>query len=130
MRYDPTGIKRLAFEEAREHVKRTSFRRLECGFPGHREQAIPPFLVSGSGHRHIWSISLKSLTLKAIRRYQAAGGSKRLLATACNFEPTCSEYTYQAIEKYGLLTGVRKGLERIGRCTDRETIQVVSDPLE
>jgi len=73
---------------------------------------------------------LKTLVLKAIRRYQAAGGSKQLLATACNFEPTCSEYTYQAIEKYGLFKGVHKGLKRIGRCTDRETIHVVPDPLD
>jgi len=34
----------------------------------------------------------------------------------CKFEPTCSHYTYQAIEKYGFLKGGFKGLYRIVRC--------------
>lgn len=35
---------------------------------------------------------------------------------ACRFSPTCSEYTAQAIDKYGFFKGVRMGLCRIGRC--------------
>lgn len=35
---------------------------------------------------------------------------------ACVFVPTCSEYTKQAIEKYGSLKGVYKGVERILHC--------------
>ena len=35
---------------------------------------------------------------------------------ACRFKPSCSEYTYQAIEKYGILQGGWLGLKRIGRC--------------
>lgn len=34
----------------------------------------------------------------------------------CRFHPTCSEYTYQAIEKYGFLKGGFKGFYRILRC--------------
>lgn len=34
----------------------------------------------------------------------------------CRFEPSCSEYTYQAIEKYGILQGGWMGLKRILRC--------------
>lgn len=34
----------------------------------------------------------------------------------CRFTPTCSEYTYQAIEKYGIIKGVLKGSYRILRC--------------
>lgn len=34
----------------------------------------------------------------------------------CRFEPTCSHYTQQAIEKHGLLKGSVLGLERILRC--------------
>ena len=34
----------------------------------------------------------------------------------CKFEPTCSEYTKQAIEKYGVIAGGWKGLKRILRC--------------
>jgi len=34
----------------------------------------------------------------------------------CRFAPTCSEYTYQAVEKYGVLKGLRLGFFRILRC--------------
>lgn len=34
----------------------------------------------------------------------------------CRFHPTCSEYSYQAIEKYGIFKGGLKGLRRILRC--------------
>jgi putative membrane protein insertion efficiency factor len=34
----------------------------------------------------------------------------------CRFEPTCSEYTKQAIIKYGALKGSWLGIKRIGRC--------------
>ncbi|MBO4626325.1 MAG: membrane protein insertion efficiency factor YidD [Alphaproteobacteria bacterium] len=34
----------------------------------------------------------------------------------CRFTPSCSEYTAQAIEKYGVLRGVRMGFRRILRC--------------
>lgn len=34
----------------------------------------------------------------------------------CRFKPTCSEYTYQAIEKYGVVMGIWLGLGRIVRC--------------
>jgi uncharacterized protein len=34
----------------------------------------------------------------------------------CQFQPTCSEYTYRAIEKYGLLKGTILGGWRILRC--------------
>lgn len=39
-----------------------------------------------------------------------------MLPPSCRFEPSCSQYTYQAIEKYGLLKGGWMGLQRIGRC--------------
>jgi hypothetical protein len=35
---------------------------------------------------------------------------------ACRFVPTCSEYTRQAIQKYGLFRGVWMGAKRISRC--------------
>ena len=35
----------------------------------------------------------------------------------CRFYPTCSQYTHQAINKYGLLKGCWLGLKRILRCT-------------
>jgi len=35
---------------------------------------------------------------------------------SCRFTPTCSQYTYQAIEKYGSAKGLFLGLKRIIRC--------------
>ena len=34
----------------------------------------------------------------------------------CKFYPTCSEYTKQAIEKYGVLKGCVLGTKRILKC--------------
>lgn len=34
----------------------------------------------------------------------------------CRFIPTCSEYTYQAVEKYGGVKGLCLGVKRILRC--------------
>ena len=39
-----------------------------------------------------------------------------LLGPRCRFVPTCSEYTVQAIERYGALRGILKGTLRIMRC--------------
>lgn len=35
---------------------------------------------------------------------------------ACRFHPTCSEYAYEAISKYGILKGGRLAIWRILRC--------------
>jgi len=34
----------------------------------------------------------------------------------CKYQPTCSEYTYQAIERLGLIKGMWLGSWRILRC--------------
>ena len=34
----------------------------------------------------------------------------------CRFQPTCSHYMIGAVEKYGVLRGVPRGLWRIVRC--------------
>lgn len=57
---------------------------------------------------------MKAIGLFAIRIYQRT--LSRMLPPSCRFEPSCSHYTYQAIEKHGLLKGGWLGLRRIGRC--------------
>ncbi len=38
------------------------------------------------------------------------------MPSSCRFEPTCSHYAEQAIQRYGLLRGSVMGLRRIARC--------------
>lgn len=39
-----------------------------------------------------------------------------LFAGSCRFAPTCSQYAYQAIERFGVARGVWLGLKRLLRC--------------
>jgi len=36
--------------------------------------------------------------------------------SVCRFTPSCSQYTYQAISKYGIIRGGVLGFKRIFRC--------------
>jgi len=54
------------------------------------------------------------LALFALRCYKAY--LSVLLAGSCRFEPTCSEYAYQAIERFGVLRGVWLGTKRLVGC--------------
>ena len=56
----------------------------------------------------------KSLALFLIRIYRKL--LSPLLPASCRFVPTCSQYTYEAIERYGVLKGSWMGAKRISRC--------------
>ncbi|MCS7286556.1 MAG: membrane protein insertion efficiency factor YidD [Anaerolineae bacterium] len=57
---------------------------------------------------------MKRAVLLLIRFYQKF--ISPLFPPTCRFYPSCSEYTYQAIARYGLLKGGWLGIKRIGRC--------------
>ena len=49
-----------------------------------------------------------------IRTYQKAASP--WMGKNCRYSPTCSEYAYQAIGRFGLVRGSWMGMKRIGRC--------------
>ena len=57
---------------------------------------------------------MKNILLIVIRFYQKA--LSPLFPPSCRFYPTCSTYTYQAIEKYGVIKGSYLGAKRILKC--------------
>ncbi len=57
---------------------------------------------------------MKRIFMALIRGYQRR--ISPLFPPSCRYYPSCSEYTYQAIEKYGALRGGWMGIRRISRC--------------
>jgi putative membrane protein insertion efficiency factor len=54
------------------------------------------------------------IALLALRLYKTY--LSFLFAGNCRFDPTCSQYAYQAIERFGVLRGIWLGLKRLLRC--------------
>jgi len=66
---------------------------------------------------------VKTLILKAIRWYKNTEPIRNEIARnfhfpteSCRFKPTCSEYMYDAVEKYGAVKGFVMGMRRFFRC--------------
>lgn len=57
---------------------------------------------------------MKFLVLDFLRLYKAF--LSPFLPSACRFEPTCSVYAAEAVEKYGVIRGTWMGAKRILRC--------------
>lgn len=57
---------------------------------------------------------MKGLLLKAITFYRKY--ISPLKKPSCRFTPTCSSYTYEAINRFGALKGTLLGIWRILRC--------------
>ncbi len=57
---------------------------------------------------------MKAFILLVLRGYKRFVSP--LLPRACRFEPTCSVYMYQAIERKGVLRGLWLGIRRLIRC--------------
>ena len=57
---------------------------------------------------------LKPLVIGSVLMYKAF--APKSVRDRCRFEPTCSTYMIMAINKYGLIKGVFKGIKRITHC--------------
>jgi len=66
-----------------------------------RLKSVPPAL----------SVRIALLALRFYKTYLSF-----LFAGNCRFQPTCSQYSYEAIEHFGVARGVWLGLKRLLRC--------------
>lgn len=57
---------------------------------------------------------MKTVAMALIRLYQNT--VSRVLPSTCRFYPSCSQYTFEAMAKYGFLRGGWLGVKRIARC--------------
>ncbi|MBR8830232.1 MAG: putative membrane protein insertion efficiency factor [Chroococcopsis gigantea SAG 12.99] len=57
---------------------------------------------------------MKQVAITLIKGYKLL--ISPLLPPACRFQPTCSEYTLEALEKFGFFRGSWLGFNRILRC--------------
>jgi len=78
--------------------------------PGHRERSSEGG-CSTSEERTAWGVRAALFALDCYKSYLSV-----LFAGSCRFEPTCSRYAYEAIERFGVTRGVWLGLKRLGRC--------------
>ena len=56
----------------------------------------------------------RRIVMLLIRGYQLT--LSHLVLTQCRFTPSCSRYTYEAVERFGALKGSWLGFRRIMRC--------------
>lgn len=57
---------------------------------------------------------LTPVALALIRFYQAC--ISPVLPSSCRYYPTCSAYALEAVQKWGVMRGMRMALRRVVRC--------------
>ena len=57
---------------------------------------------------------MKAIVLGLLRFYKQHVSPA--MPPSCRFTPTCSEYAYEAIERYGVIKGGWMGIRRLARC--------------
>lgn len=72
---------------------------------------------------------VQDLVIRAIDAHQAKQAGLGIYRVECNFEPSCSEYTKQAVLRYGLIKGAVLGVKRVNRCCVRDQVGTRLDPL-
>jgi len=57
---------------------------------------------------------MKRFLIYLIRIYQRYAPTR--VRKSCRFEPSCSNYMILSLEKYGVFSGLYRGITRLGRC--------------
>ncbi|HNY40179.1 MAG TPA: membrane protein insertion efficiency factor YidD [Bryobacteraceae bacterium] len=57
---------------------------------------------------------MRAIVVYALKSYKRF--ISPLLPPACRYYPTCSEYTMEAVSRYGAMRGLWLGLKRLSRC--------------
>jgi len=57
---------------------------------------------------------MRGLCLELIKLYQVT--LSQVTPPSCRFVPSCSQYTYEAISKFGIFKGIWLGVKRLVRC--------------
>ncbi len=61
----------------------------------------------------MFKATIKKTILTLIKLYQSTASFRH---PCCRFEPSCSIYSYQAIEQFGIVKGSSMALKRISKC--------------
>jgi hypothetical protein len=58
-----------------------------------------------------WALAVALASLRGYQRFVSP-----LLPRSCRFEPSCSRYSYEALQRYGLVKGSLMTMKRLFRC--------------
>ncbi len=76
-----------------------------------REGQAPPLQTLGSTGDRSFGVRAALFALSFYKAYLSV-----IFAGTCRYEPTCSRYAYEAIDRFGVLRGGWLGLKRLLRC--------------
>ena len=79
--------------------------------PTKREEQAPPLQRLGVAGKRSFGVRAALFALSFYKAYLSV-----LFAGTCRYEPTCSRYAYEAIDRFGALRGGWLGLKRLLRC--------------
>lgn len=72
------------------------------------------FLISTAFVIAVATLHLKRIIIWIVKCYQRFAPLR--IRSMCRYEPSCSEYMIQAVEKYGAMKGIKMGIKRLHRC--------------
>ena len=92
-------------------VNSSSVSKREGPFGQTQGRQAPPLRTLGIDRERIFGVRAALFVLSFYKAYLSV-----LFAGTCRYEPTCSRYAYEAIDRFGVLRGGWMGLKRLLRC--------------